>query len=210
MAAEQQHAQQQQQQEEQQSVVAAAGDAVLPNLKMYRQGGTLVAAVAGLPPMIDVTAGFSHLAFTDGASVWTIGKQVSQAGGTGTGDTGGSTASAADASWLQPTRVLHMPEVGVSSLAGGAFATAAISGAGQLWLWGTLLNEGAAAALGKRAGAWGRGRVGCGCCLCSEPLLQLGVLISHALPRRYPHSLCCFPLLLSCRCRGGRAGPLCL
>lgn len=65
--------------------------------------------------------------------------------------------------WLQPKRVMHQPDDGISSLAAGAFSTAAITGAGELYLWGTLLTENASAALLKQSGgclAWPVGTAG--------------------------------------------------
>ncbi|PSC69269.1 snurportin-1 [Micractinium conductrix] len=127
--------------------VAAAQQQEGPrNLKVQKQGGLLVAEVVDLPPMTDLAAGFSHIAFTDGGSVWTIGRQAPP-----------GAATAPGLSWLQPQRVLHRPDDGVVSLAAGSFASAAVTGAGELYLWGTLLTEEAAGALLKQSEEEGLG-----------------------------------------------------
>lgn len=46
----------------------------IQNMRIQKQGGVLVAEITGLPPMKDVAAGFTHVAFTDGTSVWTVGR----------------------------------------------------------------------------------------------------------------------------------------
>lgn len=46
----------------------------IPNMRIQKQGGVLVAEITGLPPMKDVAAGFTHISITDGASVWTVGR----------------------------------------------------------------------------------------------------------------------------------------
>lgn len=86
-AARQQQEQQQEQAEQQQQAeqrvdgssaaaapAAGAESQEVPNLRIQKQAGTLVAEVVDLPPMIDVAAGFSHISFTDGGSVWNIGR----------------------------------------------------------------------------------------------------------------------------------------
>lgn len=52
----------------------AAEQQEVPNLRIQKQGGLLVAEVLDLPPMTNLVSGFSHIAFTDGASVWCIGR----------------------------------------------------------------------------------------------------------------------------------------
>jgi hypothetical protein len=160
---------QQQQHQAQQQEGAASGAAPVereeegsvPNLRILRQAGVLVAEVVDLPPMTDVAAGFSHISFTDGGSVWTIGRQAPPPSAVAAAAAGGSAAAAAaaaaaapDLGWLQPRRVLHRPDEGVASLAAGSFAAAAITGAGELFLWGSLLSEDASAALLKKSGEW--------------------------------------------------------
>ena len=63
-------------------------------------------------------------------------------------------AGTADLQWLRPRRVMHQPDDGIASMAAGSFSTAAITGAGELFLWGTLLTEDASAALVKQSGEW--------------------------------------------------------
>jgi hypothetical protein len=70
-----------QQAEQQQAAAAAAagaGAAVeqeeMPNLRILKQPGMLVAEVVDLPPMTDVAVGYTHITMTDGSSVWTIGR----------------------------------------------------------------------------------------------------------------------------------------
>ncbi|EFN51153.1 hypothetical protein CHLNCDRAFT_141375 [Chlorella variabilis] len=126
--------------QQQQQPAAAVEQEEVPNLRLRRQAGLLVAEVVDLPAMRDVAAGFSHIAMTDGASVWTIGRHTPATG-----------AGAPDPLWLRPRRVMHRPDDGVASLAAGAFSTAAVTGAGELYLWGTLLTEDASAALLKKS-----------------------------------------------------------
>lgn len=47
---------------------------------------------------------------------------------------------------------MHRPDDGVSSLAAGSFASAAITGSGDLHLWGTLLSQDVATAIQKSSG----------------------------------------------------------
>lgn len=82
---------------------------------------------------------------------------------------GGASAAATQApslQWLQPQRVLHRPDDGIASLAAGSFSAAAITGAGDLYLWGTVLSEDASQALLKQSGA---------CLQCFHGSLQLAV-----------------------------------
>lgn len=60
---------------------AGAEQQELPNLRIQKQGGLLVAEVLDLPPMTDLVSGFSHIAFTDGTSVWCIGRCVAMQAG---------------------------------------------------------------------------------------------------------------------------------
>ena len=46
----------------------------IQNMRIQKQGGVLVAEITGLPPMKDVAAGFTHVSFTDGTSVWSVGR----------------------------------------------------------------------------------------------------------------------------------------
>lgn len=62
---------------------AGAEAEAVPNLRIQKHGGTLLAELVDLPPMTDVAAGFSHIAFTDGSSVWTIGRRARGARGVG-------------------------------------------------------------------------------------------------------------------------------
>ncbi|KAI3431790.1 hypothetical protein D9Q98_010543 [Chlorella vulgaris] len=141
-------------QAEQQQAAAAAGAGAgaaveqeeMPNLRILKQPGMLVAEVVDLPPMTDVAVGYTHITMTDGSSVWTIGRHTPATG-----------SAAPDMQWLQPKRVMHQPDDGISSLAAGAFSTAAITGAGELYLWGTLLTENASAALLKQSEEEGLG-----------------------------------------------------
>ncbi|PRW33122.1 E3 ISG15-- ligase HERC5 [Chlorella sorokiniana] len=118
----------------------------IQNMRIQKQGGVLVAEVTGLPPMKDVAAGFTHIAFTDGTSVWTVGRQGLEAA-----------SGAAGLRWLEPRRVLHRPDDGLASLAAGSFASAAITGDGELYLWGTVLSEDASTALLKQSESEGLG-----------------------------------------------------
>jgi hypothetical protein len=56
---------------------------------------------------------------------------------------------------------MHRPDDGIASLAGGAFAAAAVTGGGELHLWGTLLTREGAAALLQKSGAWRLHRPAC-------------------------------------------------
>ncbi|KAL4418903.1 hypothetical protein ABPG77_004056 [Micractinium sp. CCAP 211/92] len=131
----------------QQPGAAGAEQHEVPNLRIQKQGGLLVAEVLDLPPMIDLVSGFSHVAFTDGASVWCIGRHAAA----------GATPSAPALHWLQPRRVMHRPDDGVASLAAGSFASAAITGSGDLHLWGTLLSQDVAGAILKSSEDQGMG-----------------------------------------------------
>ena len=64
-------------------------------------------------------------------------------------------SGAAGLRWLEPRRVLHRPDDGLSSLAAGSFSSAAITGDGELYLWGTVLSEDASTALLKQSGVLG-------------------------------------------------------
>ena len=107
-------------------------------------------------------------------------------------------SGAAGLRWLEPRRVLHRPDDGLSSLAAGSFASAAITGSGELYLWGTVLSEDASTALLKQSG---------GC--------YTGTLFAGPLPRRLVHSTatavtrgCCVTSALACcRCCPAHAHP---
>ncbi len=61
-------------------------------------------------------------------------------------------SGAAGLRWLEPRRVLHRPDDGLASLAAGSFSSAAVTGDGELYLWGTVLSEDASSALLKQSG----------------------------------------------------------
>lgn len=63
-----------QQQQEQQAAAAGGEQQEVPNLRIQKQGGLIVAEVVDLPPILDLACGFSHINFTDGTSVWAIGR----------------------------------------------------------------------------------------------------------------------------------------
>ena len=45
------------------------------------------------------------------------------------------------ADWDKPEELLRLPTSGISSLAAGTHSSAAVSGDGNLWLWGRVLAK---------------------------------------------------------------------
>lgn len=87
--------------------------------------------------------------------------------------------------------MLHRPDDGLASLAAGSFASAAITGSGELYLWGTVLSEDASTALLKQSGehallaTWNLTLVGLlprGWCTAQPQLLPEDAASSQLLP----------------------------
>ncbi len=114
-----------------------------PDLTTAARGGrTAAAVVEGLPPIRHIAAGMSHALLSDGERVWAIGKQL-----------GGSGLEAGSATWSKPEEMLHLAAEGVQSISCGAHSSAAVSGDGQLYMWGRLLEYHHAESLIKRHAA---------------------------------------------------------
>jgi alpha-tubulin suppressor-like RCC1 family protein len=61
--------------------------------------------------------------------VWAIGKMLDSSG-----------REAESAPWHAPKEMMHLPADGVAQLSCGAHASAVVSGDGQLYMWGRLLE----------------------------------------------------------------------
>ncbi|GAB4823610.1 hypothetical protein N2152v2_010656 [Parachlorella kessleri] len=121
----------------------------LPNMRARKQGGLIVAEFVDLPPMVDLAAGYSHMLMTDGSRVWSLGRH---------GPAGSPGTVVGDAEhWLQPREVLKLEDESVASVSAGGFASAAVTGAGRVYMWGTLLQKEAAESILERSSREGFG-----------------------------------------------------
>jgi alpha-tubulin suppressor-like RCC1 family protein len=113
-----------------------------PSVAIRSEQDACIVEFLGLPALTSLAAGVGHLVMTNGRSVWAA--EV-PAGGLA-------------APWQPPRLVLDLGnDDGVASVQAGGFASAAVSGSGRLWLWGTVLSPTAAAALLARSAAEGHG-----------------------------------------------------
>lgn len=143
--------------------------ALLPHARTWKsphEAGVVIIP-RGLPSMVDIAAGWSHLALTDGRKVWTLGRPV------GAMRSSISTVPLAD-DWLEPRESIDLgPDTGIDTLAAGGGATAAIADDGSLTMLGVLLTQAGAEALAHAArqgdarmplaeATWGPGFAGMG------------------------------------------------
>ena len=102
----------------------------------------VVGVIEGLPPIRHIAAGHSHALLSDGERVWGIGKMLDSAG-----------KELGSAPWTRPLELLHLPAEGIQSISCGVHSSAAVSGDGQLYMWGRLLEFHHAESLIKRHAA---------------------------------------------------------
>jgi alpha-tubulin suppressor-like RCC1 family protein len=113
---------------------------------LFAASGRMVEVVVGLPKVTAIAAGKQHLLMTDGKRVWGVGKWVDSAG-----------KEAGAATWECPEELLHVKEEqgGVKKIVAGGQSSAVVTGDGQLYMWGWLLDRQHAERLLGHAGGGG-------------------------------------------------------
>jgi alpha-tubulin suppressor-like RCC1 family protein len=124
-------------------------------LTLRAHKNTFLAEYIDFPKMTSIAANHTSLVMTDGISVWSIKVHGRGKDGSTTTTTTNSTTienkSTSTQAPLQAQRVLHLPDEGITSLAAGGAATAVVTDAGRLWLWGDVVSKEKAEEIAKNA-----------------------------------------------------------
>lgn len=122
-------------------VTAQAGFTTLRML-----GSTRLLELDGAAPFVSIAAGGDQLLASNGHTVYSVGKLSSL-----------SHPAIPEVGMFQVEKCLELGDEGVTSLATAGGAAAVVSGAGRLWLWGTVLSQEDAVAELQRADQEGFG-----------------------------------------------------
>lgn len=108
------------------------GNAMANALELPTGSRQVVKEVLGLPPIKSIAAGQQHGLLTDGRHVWTIGRWLLASG-----------EEAGFARWESPELVLNRgPDKDeITRVGAGPLASAAVTGDGDLYLWGRVLDQ---------------------------------------------------------------------
>ena len=99
---------------------------------LFAASGKMVEEVQGLSGVSTIAAGSQHLLMNDGEKVWGIGRWVDGAG-----------KEVGVATWDRPQELLHVgkEQGGVRKVVAGRQSSAVVTGDGQLYMWGLLLDK---------------------------------------------------------------------
>jgi len=103
---------------------------VLDSSGQSQTGRVECGEVPGLPPLRSVAAGAEHVLMSDGQRVYVIGRMINERGMT-----------VVEAPWDAPMEVFDAGAEGIRRLSAGLYSSALVTGAGNLYLWGKLLDK---------------------------------------------------------------------